>query len=60
MFFVVSPPNRLRSMKLGLRAPRRPRDEFADLDRLDRPELDEDEDGAVTPESEPPTQRKVA
>jgi hypothetical protein len=47
------------SLKLGLRAPRRRPDDFAGLDRLDRPELDED-DAGLAPESEPPSQKKVA
>jgi hypothetical protein len=63
MSFLVSPPNHTRpaSLKLGLRSPRRTRDEFADLDRLDRPELDDEDDAGTAPESVPPsTERKVA
>jgi hypothetical protein len=59
MSLLVSPPSHPRpaSLKLGLRAPRRTRDEFAGLDRLDRPELDED-DTENTPPSK--AERKVA
>jgi hypothetical protein len=44
-------------LKLGLR---RPRDEYVDLDRLDRPELDDEDDAG--PMSAPPStdERKVA
>ena len=64
MSFLVSPLNHPRpaSLKLGLRAPRRARDEYAGLDRLDRPELDDEDDAGTAPESAPPsnTERKVA
>jgi hypothetical protein len=62
MSSLVSPNHsRPTSLKLGLRAPR-PRDEFAGLDRLDRPELDDEEDTGTAPESAPPSrgERKVA
>jgi hypothetical protein len=66
MSFLVSTLKQLRpaGLKLGLRTPRRARDEFAGLDRLDRPELDDDDTrdtGTTTDreEREPPS-RKVA
>jgi hypothetical protein len=45
------------AMKVGLRAPRRTRDEYAGLDRLDRPELDEDD---LAPTAETPGAKQVA